>query len=114
MGVGSFGAVLGVLFLGLVTVPSFVTWVLKFRSGVAPSLKGADEAFAELRLLPDQSTVLFGTALWGCAYTALLGFVVFFLVAFAFAWPVSTGTALLERNEFGKCCLTVYDVDPSS
>jgi hypothetical protein len=72
-----------------VYVPSFVSSVIKLRSGAMPSLKSDLEGFPRFRKCPDTTSVLFGTNLWGCVYTALACFALFAVVTFSCIWSVS-------------------------
>ena len=89
LSIGVFGSFLGVLTIAMVFVPSFVSSVIKLRSGVLPSLRGDRESFLQFRTSPDSTSVLFGSSLWGCFYTSVTCFLIFGLVAFLSIWGVS-------------------------
>ncbi|CAB9513809.1 expressed unknown protein [Seminavis robusta] len=89
LSIGLFGALLGVSAIACVYVPSFVSSVLKLRSGFNPSLKGDYEGFLMFRKSPDATSILFGCNLWGCFYTALIAFAIFGIVAFVTIWPMT-------------------------
>ena len=58
-------------YVWLVYIPSFVSTVLKFRSGEIKSLN--DRSFLQYRKNLDQVTVLFGSAFWGTFFSCLSG-----------------------------------------
>ena len=66
--VGLLAGILAAVFVWLVHIPSFISTVLKFRSGAIPSLNDRD--FLRYRHAPDVVTVLFGSAFWGVLFTA--------------------------------------------
>jgi len=80
-------------YVSIVYVPSFIASVLKFRSGVLPSLR--DKGFQEYRRSLDQVTSLFGSAFWGTFFASGFGGLIFAgLVRFT-ALMVAKGTARL-------------------
>ena len=66
--VGLLASLFSAFFVWVVHIPSFISTVLKFRSGVIPSLN--DREFLRYRRAPDVATVLFGSAFWGVLFTA--------------------------------------------
>jgi hypothetical protein len=76
-------AVAATSFVTLAYIPSSIGTVLKFRSGLIGSLHDAD--FKVYRYALDQTTMLFGSALWGVVSTAIvmfcgIGFFAFLLI----------------------------------
>jgi hypothetical protein len=66
--VGLLGGFFVALSVFVVFIPSFVSTVLKFRSGIIPSL--GDREFLRFRYALDVTTVLFGSAFWGALFSA--------------------------------------------
>jgi hypothetical protein len=65
---GLVGGFVAVLYIVSLLIPSFVSTVMKYRSGVIPSL--TDPEFLRYRYAMDTVTVLLGSAFWGCFFTA--------------------------------------------
>jgi hypothetical protein len=85
--VGGFAGFAAILGITLVFIPSFVSTVLKFRSGVIPSLH--DREFLAYRVTGDQTTILFGSCFWGAAFTGLLCALLVGGIAFLIVWDVT-------------------------
>lgn len=66
---GFLGGLVAVLYIASLLIPSFVSTVMKYRSGVIPSLN--DPEFLRYRYAMDTVTVLLGSAFWGCFFTAI-------------------------------------------
>jgi hypothetical protein len=60
---------LTIMYLGLIYIPSFISTVLRFRSGVLPSLR--ENAILYYRPALDTVTVLFGAVFWGSLFTTI-------------------------------------------
>lgn len=86
-------AVLAVVGISIVYIPSYVSTVLKFRSGVLESLQGGKQ-FQELRDRPDNVTTLLGSALWGAAFTGLFCWLFVGGIVFSSVWSETRETAL--------------------
>lgn len=67
--VGLFVSLPAAIFYIVILIPSFVSTVLKYRSGVIPSLD--DKDFLRCRHALDSVTVLLGFAFWGCFFSAV-------------------------------------------
>jgi len=65
---GLVGGFLAVIYIVTLLIPSFVSTVMKYRSGVIPSLN--DPEFLRYRYAMNTVTVLLGSAFWGCFFTA--------------------------------------------
>ena len=74
--VGLLGGFLVAASVAVVFIPSFVSTVLKFRSGTIPSL--GDREFLRFRYALDVTTVLFGSAFWGALFSAIAAIFVLF------------------------------------
>jgi hypothetical protein len=81
-------ALVAILGIAIVYIPSFVSTVLKFRSGYFASLKGG-EPFQQLRSNSNQVTTLLGNAFWGAAYSGFLAALLAGGIAFFALWSVS-------------------------
>lgn len=91
----SVGLIAGVLasgYVAIVYVPSFITSVLMFRSGILPSLRGGT-VFREYRNALDTVTVLLGSAFWGSFFASSFAGLIFSgLVLLVFIdWPGNFG-----------------------
>lgn len=73
---GLLGGFTAVTYIAVILIPSFVSTVMKYRSGVKPTL--ASPEFLRYRYAMDTTTVLLGSAFWGCFFTATGAF--FFVV----------------------------------
>jgi hypothetical protein len=72
-------------------LPSAVTTVLSFRSGVRDSLRD-DRSFHVYRFAQDTSTALFGSSLWGLLFSGGIIWFIVSLIAFGFVWtPTRNG-----------------------
>lgn len=77
---GLIGGFIAVTYIAVILIPSFVSTVMKYRSGVEPTLTSPE--FLRYRYAMDTTTMLLGSAFWGCFFTAIGTFlVVFFLVS---------------------------------
>jgi hypothetical protein len=85
---GLVAAFLATVGIAVVYIPSFVSTVIKFRSGLIPSLK-AGPKFQQLRENPHRATTLLGSALWGSMYTACWSALFVGGAAFLAVWSVS-------------------------
>lgn len=65
---GLVGGFLTVLYIAAILIPSFITTVMKYRSGVKSTLTNPE--FLRFRYAMDTVTVLLGSAFWGCFFTA--------------------------------------------
>jgi hypothetical protein len=59
---------LAVMYIAFQLIPSYISTVMKYRSGVLSSL--TDHEFLRYRYAMDTVTVLLGSAFWGCFFTA--------------------------------------------
>ena len=85
---GLVGGFLAAIVACVVHIPSYISTVLKFRSGVIPSLHDRD--FLRYRFAPDVVTVLFGSVFWGALATAIsAGLIVTVFVSFGLFLPLS-------------------------
>lgn len=75
------------MFLAFVTIPSYVSQVLRFRAGDIPSLD--DLSFLQLRKALDLSTTLFASSFWGSLFTSLASGIVVGGIILCFVSPVS-------------------------
>jgi hypothetical protein len=75
-------------------LPSTVTTILSFRSGVRDSLRD-HRSFNVYRFAQDTSTALFGSSLWGLLFSGSIIWFVVSLIAFGFVWT-PTRNALLS------------------
>jgi hypothetical protein len=66
--VGLAGGFLAVTYITFQLIPSYISTVMKYRSGVLSSL--TDHEFLRYRYAMDTVTVLLGSAFWGCFFTA--------------------------------------------
>jgi hypothetical protein len=66
---GLVGGFVVVIYIAAIMIPSFVSTVMMFRSGVIPSLN--DKEFLRYRYAMDTVTVLIGSAFWGCFFSAV-------------------------------------------
>ena len=64
------GSFLVAMYLASVTIPSYVSQVLRFRSGDLPSLGHAD--FYPLRKRLDLATSLFASSIWGALFATMM------------------------------------------
>jgi len=76
----------------LVYIPSFISTVMSFRTGARPSLK--DKEFLRHRYAEDNTTVLFGCALWGALFTGVITSAVVGGIFFFFFWEQTRNAAL--------------------
>lgn len=85
------------LFVGacvfMVYIPSAISTILAFRSGLIGSLK--DPNFAIYRKAQDLSTMMVGAAFWGAFFCLVVTLIVVSVLAFLFVWHVS---AALESS----------------
>lgn len=63
----------------MVLIPSYVSSVMKFRSGYLPSL--GDREFLRCRFAPDVVAVLLGSAFWGTFFTSIAAMILSAVVA---------------------------------
>ena len=108
----SMGALSGILAasgIAVVFVPSYISSVLKFRSGFFPSLKSKD--FLQYRFAQDQSTILFGSAFWGSLYTAGIIALVIGGISFAIVYKGSRQFVLtIVAQTIGLLCTILVKV----
>jgi hypothetical protein len=69
-------------------VPSSVSTIIKFRSGVIPSLR--DKGFVKYRYSQDQVALLFGSIFWGSFYTSVAVAIIIGVVVMLAVWPVTS------------------------
>jgi hypothetical protein len=83
---GFVGGFLTVLYIASTLIPSFVTTVMKYRSGVKATLTNPE--FLRYRYAMDTITVLLGSAFWGCFFTATgaMAFVIALVSVLHIAW----------------------------
>lgn len=93
LSVGLAAALAATIGIAVVFMPSMVSTVLKFRSGVFKSLRGND-TFQQLRESPARVTGLLGSAIWGSVFTGF--FCAFFAggISFLSVWSETRSTAL--------------------
>jgi hypothetical protein len=65
--VGSFFSFWAAMAVTISFIPSAVSQILQFRTGVIGSLK--DKNFQVYRFAPDQTTLIFGSSFWGILFT---------------------------------------------
>jgi hypothetical protein len=70
---GLIGGFAAVTYIAVILIPSFISTVLKYRSGVKPTLTSPE--FLRYRYAMDTTTVLLGSAFWGCFFTATGAFI---------------------------------------
>jgi len=63
-----FGGLFVAVYIAGVLIPSFITTVLKFRSGVLPTLRDRD--FQRMRVALDAVTVLLGSCFWSALFSS--------------------------------------------
>jgi len=66
--IGFFGGLLVAIYIAGVLIPSYISSVLKLRSGVIPTLKDRD--FQRYREALDAVTVLVGSCFWGAFFSS--------------------------------------------
>lgn len=81
MSIGAVVALLACLITTILYIPSALTTVLRFRSGVFGSLR--DRSFQKYRFAQDSSTFLFGSSIWGLLFTGVI------------CWAVVSGVSIL-------------------
>lgn len=69
-------------------IPSSVTTVLSFRSGVLGSLRD-NRGFHVYRFAQDSSTVLFGSSIWGLFVSSIVIWFIVFALGYGYCYPVS-------------------------
>jgi hypothetical protein len=79
---GLLGGFTAVTYIAAILVPSFISTVMKYRSGVKPTLTSPE--FLRYRYAMDTTTVLLGSAFWGCFFTATGAFVFVVLLVSCF------------------------------
>lgn len=90
---GFFAGFAASMYIAVTLLPSFISTVLKFRSGVIPSL--LDPEFLRYRHALDTVTLLLGSAFWGSFFTATGAFVLFILfLVFVSLFPAFIGVVL--------------------
>ena len=87
--IGAFGAI---LMLFLVLIPSSISTVVKFRTGVYGSLRS--ESFLKYRKALDQANQLFGSALWGGAFTTAGTWILLASIVFLTLYPDTQDTMM--------------------
>lgn len=88
---GGIAGILAVLATSILYLPSYVVWVLKLRSGVIP----IDRTFtSKYKTHTEEASVLFGSALWGCALSAGISGGVVGALAFLTVWKESRSVML--------------------
>jgi hypothetical protein len=65
---GLAGGFVAVFYIAVTLIPSFVSTVMKYRSGIKSTLTNPE--FLRYRYAMDTVTVLLGSAFWGCFFTA--------------------------------------------
>ena len=93
------------IYITLHYVPSSVSTIIQFRSGVIPSLR--DKSFMKYRYSQDLIAVLFGSIFWGAFYTSLAVFVLIGLVVFVAVWQVTSNYFLAILAQFIGLSVTV-------
>jgi hypothetical protein len=82
--VGAVVAILSAISLAVVWIPSSVSTIMQFRSGVIGSLY--DPAFNDYRVAPDLTTILFGSTFWGTFYCTVTILILVSFVTFLLVW----------------------------
>ena len=103
--VGGFAGFAAILGISLVFIPSYISTVLKFRSGVIPTLTNKD--FLLYRASGDQATILFGSCVWAAAFCGvicalLIGFLFFILI-----WDVTSQIVQAILGQIVGICVTI-------
>ena len=70
---GLIGGFIAISYIAIILIPSFVSTVMKYRSGVITTLTSPE--FLRYRYAMDTTTVLLGSAFWGCFFTATGAFI---------------------------------------
>ena len=83
---GAFAAFSGGVAAAVVYVPSSVSTVLKFRTGVFASINDTD-GFRRYSN-PEKSTVLFGASLWGAIFSVAVSWFLVGGLVFCLVWEV--------------------------
>lgn len=104
--IGLIGAMLSAFTIAAVYIPSFVSSVIKLRSGFSPSLKGNSQTFLCYRKSPDSAAILWGSAFWGVLFSAGICFLFFGGIAFVCAYSV--------RYHVLKVCCKRFHPSPTS
>ena len=79
---GLIGGFTAVAYIAIILIPSFISTVMKYRSGVKPTLTNPE--FLPYRYAMDTTTVLLGSAFWGCFFTATGAFIFTILLVSCF------------------------------
>ena len=91
--VGCTFALIAAISLAIVWIPSSVSSILQFRCGYIGSLR--DRSFADYRLAPDLTTILFGSAFWGTFYSSASILVFVGSLAFLLIWSATRSVVLI-------------------
>lgn len=84
--IGLIFAISAALTIATIFIPSFVSWVLKYRSGFEPSLKGSKLTYLQYRTSPDQTAIIWGSAFWGILASCAFAFMFFGGITFLLVW----------------------------
>lgn len=79
--------------IAIIYIPSFISTVLKFRSGVIGSLR--DREFIIYRYAAEQVTILFGSSFWGCLFTGIAALILVGGIVFLAVWHVSRSVVMI-------------------
>ena len=86
--IGLLCGLLSAIYITLQYVPSSVSTIMQFRSGVIPSLR--DKSFVKYRYAQDQIAILFGSIFWGAFYTSVAVAFLSGAVVYLAVWPVTS------------------------
>lgn len=102
---GAIAAVLATTALAIIWIPSSVSTIMQFRSGVIGSLH--DKGFKSLRVAPDLTTALFGSAFWGALYMSGILFALIGLLTLLLVWHVSRSVVLILISQVVGIAVTI-------
>lgn len=92
MSIGTLFAFFAGMALAVVYIPSTTSTILKFRSGVLPSLRDPD--FVKYRATLEDITFLLGTIFWGVFFTAFLSVFLFGGLTFFLCWQFTRNVVI--------------------
>lgn len=108
---GLVGGFLTVLYIAAILIPSFISTVMKYRSGVKSTLTNPE--FLRFRYAMDTVTVLLGSAFWGCFFTATgaMAFVIALVSACLEFLAVAKLSTLILRDLILFCLIRFFLLD---
>lgn len=102
---GAVAAILATTALAIIWIPSSVSTIMQFRSGVIGSLH--DNGFKSLRVAPDLTTALFGSAFWGALYMSGILFALIGLLTLLLVWHVTRSVVLILISQIVGIAVTM-------